>query len=428
MKDLSCGTNHAINQSEMPIAILGGGILGTCTALELADRGHRLTVFERNAEPLSEASLYNEGKLHLGFVYAADPSFRTAERMLRGAGQFMDILGRWIPHTALCALPTRPFDYVVHRDTMVAVPDIEAHFGRVRQRLEEVLPLRPVVSPLDVSRPVWRRLTGDELAERYDPVVIEAAYETCEIAVDPWAIAIHLRAALRAHPRIELIAHAAVNRAEDRPGGGFDVIFEAQGERRVGPFAAVVNALWANRPAVDHRYGLTPRAPWIIRRKLGVNLLCDRAPDGLASFTVMLGPFGDVVSYQSGRVYLSWYPACMIGTITGAQETDWNAVLRGADFNTVRRETIDALARICPAVGNVEAIAGRDAVVNGGSIFALGQTDIDDPGSQLHERLDTGVDGRGTYLSVDTAKFTLAPAVAVQTADRVTALVGAPVG
>ena len=58
----------------MSIAIFGGGILGTCTTLELADRGLRLTVFERNAEPLSEASLYNEGKLHLGVVYAADPS------------------------------------------------------------------------------------------------------------------------------------------------------------------------------------------------------------------------------------------------------------------------------------------------------------------------------------------------------------------
>ena len=91
----------------MSIAIFGAGILGTCTALELADRGHRLTVFERNAEPLSEASLYNEGKLHLGFVYAADPSFRTAERMIRGAAQFMDVLGRWIPRAALCALPTR---------------------------------------------------------------------------------------------------------------------------------------------------------------------------------------------------------------------------------------------------------------------------------------------------------------------------------
>ena len=409
----------------MSIAIFGAGLFGTCTALELADRGHRVTVFERNAEPLSEASLYNEGKLHLGFVYAADPSFRTANRMIRGAARFMDVLGRWIPHAVLRALPARPFDYVVHRETMVTVPDIEAHFERIRQTIDEILPRRAVVNPRDASRPVWRRLTGDELAARYDPALVEAAYETCEIAVDSWAIANHLRAALRAHPGIELITRARVIRAEDRDRGGFDVIFEAQGERRAGPFTGVVNALWANRPAVDQRYGLTPQGPWIIRRKLGANLLCDRATDALTSFTVMLGPFGDVVVYQTGRVYLSWYPACMIGTTRGVQETDWDAVLRGVDLKTVMRETIDALARISPAVGNLEAIA-HDTVVNGGSIFALGQTDIHDPASQLHERLGIGVDGRGAYLSVDTAKFTLAPSVAMDTADRVTALVGAP--
>ena len=90
----------------MSIAILGAGILGSCTALELADRGYRLTVFERNAEPLSEASLYNEGKLHLGFVYAADPSFRTAARMIRGAARFMDILdpGFRTRRCAICPL------------------------------------------------------------------------------------------------------------------------------------------------------------------------------------------------------------------------------------------------------------------------------------------------------------------------------------
>ena len=76
----------------MSIAIFGAGILGTCTALELADRGHRITV-ERNAEPLSEASLYNEGKLHLGFVYAApdaaDGPSTLAPRIRRRLGNIL---------------------------------------------------------------------------------------------------------------------------------------------------------------------------------------------------------------------------------------------------------------------------------------------------------------------------------------------------
>ena len=409
-----------------PIAIFGAGILGTCTALELADRGHHVTLFERNAEPFSEASLFNEGKLHLGFVYAADPSFRTAERMIRGAAGFMDILSRWIPGAALRAMPARSFDYVVHHDTMVTVPDIEAHFSRVAKSLDEVFTRRPAINPLDASRPAWRRLTGDELAARYDPAVVKAAYETCEIAIDAWAVARHLRAALQGHPRIELVTQARVITAEDRAGGGFNVIYEAQGRQCAGPFAAVVNALWANRPAIDRRYGLPPPGRCLIRRKLGVNLQCDHAPAGLPSFTVMHGPFGDVVAYQNGRVYLSWYPVCMIGMTTGAEETDWNAVMATVDVDAIRRKTIEALAQICPAVGGLEAVAGKEVVVNGGSIFALGKTDINDPQSQLHERWDAGFSVRGTYLSADTSKFSLGPAMALQTADRITALLGAP--
>ena len=407
--------------SPLSVAVFGAGIFGTCTALELADRGHRVTVFERNSEPLSEASLYNEGKLHLGFVYAADRSFRTAQRMIDGAVRFMDIVGRWIPQTALRALPARPFDYLVHRDTMIGVSDVEAHFSRVAAALGERLLKRSSLRPWDVSRPAWRRLGAEELATRYDPDVIAAAYETCEIAVDTWALARELRGALRAHPRIELRTRTSVVTAEDRAGGGFQVVFDADARQRAGPFDAVVNALWANRPAIDERYGLPQRSRWFIRRKLGVNLRCSGAADVPPSFTIMLGPFGDVVSYRSGRVYLSWYPACMIGTTTGAEETDWNAVMRAVDFDTVKRETMDALARICPALGKLEAVNGN-VVINGGSIFALGESDIVDPASRLHERLDMGVHGRGRYLSVDPAKFTLAPATAIETADRVAAL------
>ena len=409
----------------MTIAIFGAGILGSCTALELADRGHQVVLFERNAEPMSEASLYNEGKLHLGFVYAADPTFRTADRMIRGAVRFMGILERWVPESVLRMLPSAPFDYVVHRETMVGVPAIEAHFERVAhaERAERLRRgQRANVAWRDGERPAWRRLSAVELAERYDPGDIVAAYETCEIAVDTWLVAEHIRAAVRAHPRIELLDETRVIAAADRPGGGYDVVFEADGVRQRGPFAAVVNALWANRPAIDTRYGIPPRRQWINRRKLGVNIQSG-APDSVPSFTVMLGPFGDVVAYRSGRIYLSWYPACMVGTSLGAEETDWSEVVGRVDAERIARETLLALGKLCRAASVLQPVPGSEVVVNGGTIYALGQTDIDDPASRLHERVDTGIEGGGAYLSVDTAKFTLGPATAVDTADRIAAVV-----
>ncbi|MES2521387.1 MAG: FAD-dependent oxidoreductase [Gemmatimonadota bacterium] len=413
----------------MAIAVLGGGILGVCTALDLADRGFHVVLFERNAELLTEASLHNEGKLHLGFVYAADRTFRTAERMIRGAATFLDLLERWIPLDALRALPTKPFDYVVHRDTMVSITDVERHFVAVEDAL--ALHLTPAVRcrPVDPARAPWRPLSREELADRYDPALVIAAYETCEIAVDPWMVAAELRRAVRAHPRVELRLSTRVVQAVDRTDGRFDILGhrEEESASRVGAFDVVVNALWANRPAIDHRYGLVEPGPWYTRRKLGVSLLLRDVSARVPSATIMLGPFGDIVVYQSGRVYMSWYPDCMIGTTSGLEETDWNAVLDTVDHEVMRDRTLQALGAICPAVRELAAIGNVETVVNGGSIFAHGSSDIDDPASRLHQRIDAGPLSRKRYLSVDTSKYTLAPAVAAATAERVAALLGAGV-
>jgi 2-polyprenyl-6-methoxyphenol hydroxylase-like FAD-dependent oxidoreductase len=62
----------------VPIAVLGAGLQGTCIALELARRGFDVDLLDQDLEPLNRASLRNEGKIHLGFVYAKDATLRTA--------------------------------------------------------------------------------------------------------------------------------------------------------------------------------------------------------------------------------------------------------------------------------------------------------------------------------------------------------------
>lgn len=409
----------------MTVAILGAGILGSCTALELADRGHHVVLYERNAEPWSEASLHNEGKLHLGFVYAADPTFRTADRMLRGAARFLETLARWVPGEALQAARAPAFDYVVHRDTMIPVDGIERHFARVASAMAEQASGQPEFTPVDPTRPSWRRISEAELQSRYSPELVLAAYETNEIAVDPWTIAPAVRQALRSHPRVELRPGTRVLQAVDAPQGRFDVVVQGDGEgveRRDQGFRAVVNALWTNRPITDRRYGLAPGDPWYTRFKLGVNLLLREPPPSLPGFTVLLGPFGDVVPYRTGRVYMSWYPDCMIGTSIAVEDISWDAVMASVDQDRVRRRTVAALSRLCPALAALDG-DHVDVVVNGGAIFALGATDIDDPASRLHERTAAQTTDRERYLSVDTSKFTLGPAMALETAARVDALV-----
>ena len=88
--------------SSSPIVILGAGLTGCSIALELAGRGHRVTLLDQDAVAMNRASLRNEGKIHLGLIYANDPTFATAELQLRGALAFQKLLRRWCGAASTC--------------------------------------------------------------------------------------------------------------------------------------------------------------------------------------------------------------------------------------------------------------------------------------------------------------------------------------
>jgi hypothetical protein len=54
-------------------------------------------------------------------------------------------------------------------------------------------------------------------------------------------------------------------------------------------------------------------------------------------------------------------------------------------------------------------------------IVAWGETDIYDPGSELHRRYEIGVTSAGRYHSIDPGKLTMAPFFAEQCAQRIIA-------
>ena len=81
------------------------------------------------------------------------------------------------------------------------------------------------------------------------------------------------------------------------------------------------------------------------------------------------------------------------------------------------RETLSALDRIVPGVA-----ASRIDQVDAGVIFSWGKShvDVDDPGSELHERHAIGVHAHDGYFSIDTGKFTCAPLFASRLLDALT--------
>jgi hypothetical protein len=196
----------------------------------------------------------------------------------------------------------------------------------------------------------------------------------------------------------------------ERTAGGYRLEGRTPGAGRWSLDAGVVvNCLWEDRLRLDAQLGLAPRRPWVHRLKYRVLGRLRDARPSLPSFTFVLGPFGDIVTWPSGRVYLSWYPSCLRGWCSDLQvPEDWLSPCGGEAAPAVARDvavaTLRELRRITPALGGITV-----ETVDAGIITAWGATDVDDPDSTLHQRHEVGPLAREGWISLDTGKLTTAP-------------------
>ncbi|HWT04291.1 MAG TPA: FAD-dependent oxidoreductase, partial [Xanthomonadales bacterium] len=352
--------------------------------MELASAGISVDLYDMNDRCLAQASAQNEGKIHLGYVYANDRTLRTARTMVKGAIAFSPLMRRWLG-TAIDTVPvSTPFCYLVHAESLLGVEDVERHLRHAHEiALDESRGAEPEYFGSDYRVPPAR--IGDAEADSlFDRRSVKAAYRTPEIAVDPEALASAVRARLAAEPKINCVLQARVNGVR-QADAGLTIVVDIAGERARVRYDHVVNALADGRLAVDETVGLQPERPWLYRVKHYVRL---RAP-GLArvpSTTIVLGPFGDIAAYGDGNFYLSWYPAGMRGMSTDLSPPAWPLVLDETASSEVRRAIVGGLARVVPALTGLSLEAVESGVVKGGIIFAWGRTDIHDPASGLHER------------------------------------------
>src|SRR5687767_759670 len=117
------------------VAIVGAGIMGSATALFLARRGLQVVLYDAATAPFSGASRWNEGKIHLGFLYAGDPSGRTAERLIAGGLAFRPIIEGLIGQTIEGATTVDPDLYLVHQESVVGADAMARYFRMLDERL-----------------------------------------------------------------------------------------------------------------------------------------------------------------------------------------------------------------------------------------------------------------------------------------------------
>ncbi len=403
----------------MPIrvAVLGAGMQGVCTALELADRGVDVELIDRADDLMTGAATANEGKIHLGYVYGADRSLETARRMIEGAMVFAPLLKRWIG-SALDDVPlSSGFIYAVHRDSQLTSEAVHSHLSRCTEIISTVS-ARPGSDYLGKAVSWPSILSVSEREAIFDSNSIVAAFRTDELAIDPIGLAEVLKARVSAEPRIEVRLGRRVVRLLTEASVPV-VVTDGTDGPETSRYDHVVNALWDSRIAIDATRGEVPTRPWLHRFKYGLRISAPAASSELPTMVVVQGPFGDVVRYGNGAWYLSWYPACCLGSSTELIPPDWNSD-ESANVAQITNDTVTAFSGLLTGLRDLRPEDVTEAVLRGGSITAWGRTDIDDPRSELHRRHEIGVHSQGRHHSIDTGKYTMAPLFACLCADRIT--------
>lgn len=402
----------------MRVGVLGGGLQGCCVALELASRGIEVAIVDKNDALLSKAAVANEGKIHLGYMYAGDPTLATAKMMMTGALAFAPFLERHLGQPAKSFLVSVPATYIVHRDSQYSAEDVCAYLDTVHRLINEAADGRKTAYFGKDLGEALRPWSQAEIEGEFDPLIAVAAVASPEIAINPVALANNVRERIAQDPLIEVQYGRTVVGAEFASDGPCVRTTAKDGSSREC-FDHIVNALWDGRFALNETLGFRADRPWMHRLKYGVSF---RLPPGARtppSATFVLGPFGEVVTYGDGTIYLTWYPECLRAISTEVAPPDWTTYPAEPLRSSILKGTLRALSEIVHSLRDLDAHNLPEATVKGGAIVAWGKTDIYDPASELHRRFEIGVTTEGRFHSIDPGKLTMAPYFAEICAERI---------
>ena len=387
--------------------------MGASIALLLARRGVSVELFDMNSQPFSGASRWNEGKIHLGFMYNADPSLLTARKIVPGGLRFKPIVEDMLGCSLELATTTHDDIYLCHKNSVVGPDEMQGYYSQVASLVRQ----HPDSSSylVDTSACGFARLESRQLGAITDSPEIVAGFRIPERSVSTRWIADQFIGALHAEKHVLKRMDTRVVAVHPVSGECPDQTWHVDTPNgSLGPYDYVINALWHGRLAIDRSAGLKPTGIWSnrYRQSLFVRTKKDiHAP----SAVIVTGPFGDIKNYNNRDFYLSWYPEGLRADSDSIEPPNPPFL----DKLAARQKCdaiLDCLEGLIPEVKDIRTHI-ETLSLEGGWVFAAGHGSLSDRSSTLHRRQDFGILRMGNYISIDTGKYSTAPWLAQKLVD-----------
>jgi len=395
------------------IAVLGAGIMGSCAALFLARAGCRVTLVDAAGRPVSRASRWNEGKIHLGHLYAADPSLATARHVLPGSLAFRRLLEECTGRSIDSIMTGEGDIYLCHRESVVSPDEHWKYLQRVDSLVRSQAAAKDYL--VDISGARSERLSAAELTSLTDSPDIVAGFRTPERSVSTTRVAALLEQALEDQDAVTLALGRRVTGVSSSGSGSGSWAVATQAEELRG-FDGIVNALWEGRLAIDRTVGVAAPKSFSNRYRRALFIRTSEPLD-IPSALVSVGPFGDIKNFGGDEFYISWYPAGLAAYST-ALEPPPVAELSKPEQAELIGEVFERLGALLPQIKRIREVT-ESIRVEGGWVYAAGQGQLSDPKSSLHYRREFDIQQSGSYFSIDTGKYCTAPWLAKRVAERI---------
>jgi len=387
--------------------VLGGGIQGCCIALMLRKHGYEVNLIDKSKDIINRASLNQEGKIHLGFVYGLDTSLKTGKKLLLDALYFAPyleyLLGRKVNWEKF---KSSNFNYLVAKDSMLSPDEVDAYFQTLQTIYSEYMKNEKLTYLGKRPKRLFQKIS---IPSQVNPDFFQACFATEEVALHPESLKEIIKEKILSE-NINLFLNQYVTSVKKTPNGFIVEIHSEDGDIQQLESDVVFNCLWEGRMALDKKIGIEVEKDYNLRFKHGIIIKPPAALRGLPSLTIIQGPYGDYVNYpQNKQTYFCWYPSSMKGmVIDQIMPQSWEEACDGHISNTLRQnlvnENFNHFHQLIPTLSEF-----KDSTIVGGVIVAKGHQDIHNIDSKLHERSEFPITQNNGYFSINTGKFTCVP-------------------
>ncbi len=389
-----------------PITIIGAGIGGVSTALELVKLGHKVRLIEAKEEILDRTSNITPGRLGLGFHYPGDSSHNTAKDVIRGALEFKKKYPDMLIKNASHQKNLTHGWYFLVKNSYLSESDFIHYCNSIKTIYEEICDIYKFNFE---ENQFFRRLSVNEFDKIVSLDKISVGIETYEELVDWPKFKWFLTNEIVNNGNIEVLNNRWVTNIEDLQGS---FLLSLQHKKNIEKIESqiLINATCEYRLKIDEMIGHVPKEQWVNRLKLVSSITLPNKLKEVHSIFFTQGPFAMFTNWGNGNGFLTYAPITNMGTVHGNDIPEyWEHIIsKGIDLSmqkVIGRSMIEGISQFIPTMKNAKL-----NYVKAGVVHHSGTGNIYDPKSGIHKRTDTGYyKVKEGFYSLNIGKLVFAP-------------------